>query len=283
MPVGGRGSNSCASSNLGHGDRVQTGLRDDFQNPTLQGGGEIAVVIGLALAHGPHRSGRVGVRFFAVVAAGCALDDNVTGIYIQFVKTIRHQIKVVEENCTGCYRCERACPTAAVTMVGPKTEAIAVVDNDRCIACNRCIDSCDDDALLLVERDESIEVGMDIDEDDPAVRALCAKAGMDPEAIACVCSNSQTKEIAGAILAGHESYESLALATGVQSGCLLYCGVPIRRLLVAYTGEANSDSHVRRVPLQLGLADVPDHIAQLYPIFGVTEELRTARAAVADL
>lgn len=199
------------------------------------------------------------------------------------MKTIRHQIEVVDDHCTGCYRCERVCPTAAITMVGPKTSAIAVVDNDACIACNRCIDSCDDDALLLVERDEPIEVGLDVDDEDPALRALCAKAGMDPEAVACVCSNSQVKEIAGAILAGHASYESLALATGVQSGCLLYCGVPIRRLLVAHSGEAVSDSQVRRVPLELGLTDVPDHVAAMYPIFGVTEELRTARAAVADL
>lgn len=194
------------------------------------------------------------------------------------MKTIYHQIDVVEQNCTGCYRCERVCPTDAITMVGPKTSALAVVDNDKCIACMRCIDSCDDDALLLEERDEPIEVGQYVDEDDPDVQALCAEAGMDPELLVCACSNTQAKEAAWAILQGRATFEELALTTGAQSGCLIYCSVPLRRLLVAHSGEASSTGHVRRAPLQLALSDIPDEIHDLYPSFGVAEELRHARA-----
>jgi len=53
------------------------------------------------------------------------------------LETIELGIEVVDENCTGCYRCERVCPTEAIVMIGPKTEALAVVDNDKCIAGNR--------------------------------------------------------------------------------------------------------------------------------------------------
>lgn len=194
------------------------------------------------------------------------------------MKTIYHAIQVVDENCTGCHRCERVCPTSAITMVGPSHEALAVVAADQCIACMRCLDSCDDDAMLVVERAEPIELGLDFDEDDPAIAELCAAAGMDPELLVCACSNTQAKEVAAGILSGSTTFESLALTTGVQSGCLIYCSVPLRRLLLAHHGQAQTTSQVRRVPLVLSLRDVADELEELYPTFGVAQELRAVRA-----
>jgi ferredoxin len=77
------------------------------------------------------------------------------------MKTINHEIEIIDLNCTGCFRCERACPTGAIVMIGPNKQALAVVDNSRCIACARCIDSCDDDAMLLVDRAAPLVVGFD--------------------------------------------------------------------------------------------------------------------------
>lgn len=189
------------------------------------------------------------------------------------MKSIAHEIEIVDENCTGCYYCERACPTGAITMVGPKKEALAVVDNSRCIACSRCIDVCDDDAMLLVEREEPLVVGFDVSgSDSRAITALCRDAGIEPKQSVCWCSGSIATEVAGAILAGHGSFESLALATGVQSGCLMYCSVTIRRLLLAHSGSAEGNSKVKRYECEQGILDIPAELAERYPTFGIAEE-----------
>jgi iron only hydrogenase large subunit-like protein len=48
-----------------------------------------------------------------------------------------------ESNCTGCNRCIRVCPTEGANAVYEIDGKIKVrVDNDRCIACGACIDTC---------------------------------------------------------------------------------------------------------------------------------------------
>jgi ferredoxin/bacterioferritin-associated ferredoxin len=189
------------------------------------------------------------------------------------MKTIAHQIEIIDANCTGCFYCERACPTSAITMIGPKKDALAVVDNALCIACSRCIDVCDDDAMLLVERDEPQSVGFEASEDESrAAVELCRTAGMEPKQSVCWCSGSVASEVSAAILAGNDTFEKLALATGVQSGCLMYCSVTIRRLLLAHSQEAASTSKVKRYECQQGILDIPPELAERYPNFGIIEE-----------
>jgi ferredoxin len=195
------------------------------------------------------------------------------------MKTINHEIEIIDLNCTGCFRCERACPTGAIVMIGPKKQALAVVDNSRCIACARCIDSCDDDAMLLVDRAVPLVVGFDSSgTSKEAIKALCDAAGIDPKQSVCWCSGSVATEVAAAIIAGHDTFEDLALATGVQSGCLMYCAVTIRRLLVAASGEAEATSKVRRYASGQGLMDIPAELASAYPIFAIAEEQGYVRA-----
>jgi ferredoxin len=202
------------------------------------------------------------------------------------VKTIYHQIEIVDENCTGCYRCERVCPTSAIVMVSRTNEsekrpALAVVDNDQCIACFRCIDACDDDAMLPVERDEPLVLDGAAEGVDPeAVRALCQATGMYPDAMMCQCSGSQAKELAAAVIGGATTFEEVAWKTGAQAGCLMYCSVPIRRLLRAHTGEVRTGSKVRRYPAEFGLMDVPEEVARRYPLFNVLQEQQLRREFV---
>jgi ferredoxin/bacterioferritin-associated ferredoxin len=198
------------------------------------------------------------------------------------VKLVKHSIDVIEENCTGCYRCENACPTNAITMVGPRKGAIAVVDNDACIACFRCIDVCPDDAMLSVERAEPVRIGTKARDADPvALREVCEKAGLDPEQMACLCSSTKVKELAAAALAGATTFEELARVTGAASGCLLYCSVPMRRVLRAHTGQEvdETTSKVRRYDSAQVLLDVDEDAADAYPLFALRREQSEARAA----
>jgi ferredoxin len=200
------------------------------------------------------------------------------------VSTIQFGIEVVDENCTGCYRCERVCPTEAIVMVGPKTEALAVVDNDKCIACFRCIDSCDDDALLTINREVALE--LDTSElDEEAIKDMCRAADMMPTHLVCPCNNTTAQELAAAILQGADTFEKLSLSNGVQSGCLMYCSVGVRRLLIAGTGEARTTSKVRRYDSDQSLLDINPELDALYPIYGVRveQEWRKKELAEADV
>jgi ferredoxin len=202
------------------------------------------------------------------------------------MRLVTHEIEIVEANCTGCYRCERACPTNAITMVGPKQSALAVVDNDSCIACSRCIDSCDDDAMLARERDEPMLVQTEV---EPALEAdvagLCRSAGLDPELSVCLCSQTQAQEVAAAVLGGAATFTDLALATGAQSGCLLYCSVPMRRLLTAYLGHEPDEgaSKLRRYPPAQGVLELSAEVAARYPTFHIAQEQAAARTRLAEL
>jgi ferredoxin/bacterioferritin-associated ferredoxin len=196
------------------------------------------------------------------------------------VKLVKHAIDVIEANCTGCYRCERACPTNAITMVGPRRQALAVVDNDACISCFRCIDVCPDDAMLPVERAEPRRVGTRAKSADPAALArICDDAGVDPEQIACLCSSTKNKELAAAALNGATTFESLAGATGASSGCLIYCGVPMRLILEAATHAEvdESGAKVRRYDSAQSLLSVDESAADRYPLFALRAEQARAR------
>jgi polyferredoxin len=202
------------------------------------------------------------------------------------LKTIQFGIEVIDENCTGCYRCERVCPTEAIVMVGPKTEALAVVDNDKCIACMRCIDSCDDDALRTLSRDEPILQEFDASGVDPeAVKEMCRVADMAPSHLVCPCANTTAQEIAATILQGANTFEKLSLRIGVQSGCLMYCSVPLRRLVMAGTESTQTNSKLRRYASDQSLMDIDPELDARYPLFKVRteQEWRLKETAEADV
>jgi NAD-dependent dihydropyrimidine dehydrogenase PreA subunit/bacterioferritin-associated ferredoxin len=200
------------------------------------------------------------------------------------LETIELGIEVVDENCTGCYRCERVCPTEAIVMVGPKTEALAVVDNDKCIGCLRCIDSCDDDALLTFKREEPVDVTVDTtDIDEDAIKNLCQAAGTSPTHLVCPCSNRTAQDIAATILQGAHTYEELSLRIGVQSGCLLYCSTPLRRLLLAGTGDARTTSKLRRYDSDQSLMNIAPELEDKYPLFGIRTEQEWRQKEMAEV
>ena len=60
------------------------------------------------------------------------------------------KIKVINDACTGCTLCVKACPFAAITVVEKK----AVIDLSKCTLCGACVPACKFDAILL-ERTEN--------------------------------------------------------------------------------------------------------------------------------
>ena len=67
--------------------------------------------------------------------------------------TVRPEI--LEENCVGCKRCEKACKVGAITVLEDK----AHIDTEKCILCGACIAACRKDALRAEKTGCTIFVG----------------------------------------------------------------------------------------------------------------------------
>jgi NAD-dependent dihydropyrimidine dehydrogenase PreA subunit len=46
------------------------------------------------------------------------------------------------EKCTGCAACARQCPQEAISPVSQEKKAVHVIDQDLCIRCGVCMDTC---------------------------------------------------------------------------------------------------------------------------------------------
>ncbi len=62
-------------------------------------------------------------------------------------------IRVIEDKCTGCTLCVRACPFAAITM----QDKLAVIGPE-CTLCGACVPACKFDAIeLIVEQRKPVD------------------------------------------------------------------------------------------------------------------------------
>jgi Na+-translocating ferredoxin:NAD+ oxidoreductase RNF subunit RnfB len=54
------------------------------------------------------------------------------------------QYTIIDENCTGCHACFKACPSDAISG-DPKQ--VHIIDQDKCIKCGMCVSTCRFDAI----------------------------------------------------------------------------------------------------------------------------------------
>ena len=47
-------------------------------------------------------------------------------------------MKMCDNGCIGCMKCQRECPSDAITVL----ENLAVVDASKCVACGHCAEIC---------------------------------------------------------------------------------------------------------------------------------------------
>lgn len=63
--------------------------------------------------------------------------------------------EILEENCVGCKRCEKACKMGAIKILEEK----ASIDREKCILCGACIAACRKDAMRAEKTGCTIFVG----------------------------------------------------------------------------------------------------------------------------
>lgn len=52
---------------------------------------------------------------------------------------------IILDNCKGCTKCARQCP---VGCISGKVKEVHVIDQDKCIKCGVCMDTCPFDAII---------------------------------------------------------------------------------------------------------------------------------------
>ena len=74
------------------------------------------------------------------------------------IVTSNYQAEVRPENCVACMRCAKKCPVNAIHLAfkGHGSKKTAIVDENICLGCGVCIDSCNKDALHMKAREKRV-------------------------------------------------------------------------------------------------------------------------------
>lgn len=187
--------------------------------------------------------------------------------------------QVDKTRCLGCIVCENVCPTRAIKVVNKK----ANVDKKKCVGCLHCMDACNEGAISFVRREQVLTLGVDPgDVDQQRLKELCNKAHFRPEDTVCLCTMTQAREVAAAILKGAESPEEISLMTGVRTSCGMYCISPILRLLRAHGVDVSPRKGWNWYDAHVTLWDISDEVAQKYPQYCLKEDKQLLKEGVFD-
>ncbi len=195
------------------------------------------------------------------------------------MKKVHVLSQVDEERCIGDKICENVCPTGAIKVVKKK----ASVDEKKCAACLKCLDVCGEGAIRIVPRAQPLILGVNPEEvDQTRLRELCHKAHLDPEKPICVCTVTQAKEVAAAILKGAQSPEEVTLMTGIRTSCGMWCMAPVLRLLRAHGVDMTPPEGFRWYNAEPALWDIPAEVARKYPEYCLEEDRQLFHEGILD-
>ncbi|MHA2248685.1 MAG: 4Fe-4S binding protein, partial [Candidatus Hodarchaeales archaeon] len=171
--------------------------------------------------------------------------------------------------CKGDKICENICVAKAVKVDNRK----AVVDENRCVSCEKCMDACPEGAITMVPKKEPMLLTTNPDEvDRHELEQLCERAHLDPAEFICGCTLTTAKEAAAAILKGAKTPEEVTLKTGIRSACGMWCMAPILRLLNAQGIELPQSDNYRWYNIKANLWDTSEEAARKYPEYRLKED-----------
>ncbi len=165
---------------------------------------------------------------------------------IKFACNACYEKKVyVTDGCQGClaHPCVEVCPTDAVSLA--RTNGRAVIDQEKCIKCGRCVDVCAYNAIIMQERPCAVSCGVDAISSDEH-----GKADIDYDK--CVsCGQCLVNCPFGAI---SDKSQIFQVIRSIQSGERVYAAVA--PAFVGQFGPKVTPGRLRAAMKELGFADV---------------------------
>lgn len=138
--------------------------------------------------------------------------------------------QVDNEACIGCKICQKICPTLAIKVIEKKARVVS----ELCLSCGNCNQRCPEGAIKMVKREKPFTVFVDPQQvNEKEIAEICEKAKMNPEQLACYCTETRVKEVVAAIILGADTPEKISQKTGIRTGCKVECIQPALRLLEA--------------------------------------------------
>lgn len=188
---------------------------------------------------------------------------------------VNHVAVIDDDICTKCLKCVRVCPVEAISLGKAGENPVVRVDDRRCLDCTICMTRCPEHAIHMEDRNEPLPFGIDWTRVDPQkVAQICHAAHMHTEQIICFCRQTQAREVAAAILLGHRTPESLSRATGIRTGCGVLCITSVLRLLKAAGVELQKAPGWQWYGTYVTLWDLPSEIQEKYPEYFLAEDLK---------
>lgn len=163
--------------------------------------------------------------------------------------------------CIGCKICQKICPTLAIKVVERK----ARVDPELCFSCGNCNQRCPENAIKMVKREQPFTVFVNPEQvDKKAIEEICERAKMNPEQLACYCTETRVKEVAAAIILGADTPEKISQKTGIRTGCKVECIQPALRLLEAAGITPEKPEGYQWYGRTPTIWDIPKEVKDLY-------------------
>lgn len=177
------------------------------------------------------------------------------------MRLVKMIAQVDMDACIGCKICERICPTLAMEVV----EGKAKVNFELCLSCGNCQQRCPEEAIKMVKREKPFTVFVDPEQvDKKEIERICARAKMNPEQLACYCTETRVKEVVAAILLGADTPEKISQKTGIRTGCKVECIQPALRLLEAADIKPERPEGYQWYGRTPTIWDITDEIKELY-------------------
>lgn len=177
------------------------------------------------------------------------------------MRTVKMIAQVAENACIGCKICQKICPTLAIKVKGKKAQ----VDSLLCLSCGNCNQRCPEDAIKMVRIKEPFKVWVNPElVNQKEIKEICARAKMNPEQLACYCTETRVKEVVAAIILGAETPEEISQKTGIRTGCKVECIQPALRLLEAAGITPKKPEGYQWYGRTPTIWDIPEKIKKLY-------------------
>lgn len=143
----------------------------------------------------------------------------------------------------------------------------AVVEKDKCIDCNQCVEFCEHGAVTMVPREEPRFIPKVVvkEEDREKVMEICKKMHLYPTDLTCPCNFVLAEEVAQCIVDGARSLEDIVQRTGARSGCGgIYCTSKLIGLLKAGGIDFKTRPDQNYVDYSMSMWDLPDEVVKKY-------------------